>query len=112
MTTSKGTTQRYLRFGYFQFGLNNSQVILQAYKSADRDDDHLFVPFRDKTSGKETYPAARYLDLEIRPDDTCLLDFNYAYNPYCAYSEDYICPLPPAENWLAVDIRAGELKYH
>jgi uncharacterized protein (DUF1684 family) len=112
MSTSKGTTQRHLRFGYFQFGLNGEQVTLQGYKASIENDTHLFIPFRDRTSGRETYGAARYVDLEITPDDTYLLDFNYAYNPYCAYSDNYICPLPPAENWLKVEVRAGELKYH
>ncbi len=72
----------------------------------------VFIPFRDGTSGKESYPAARYLDIEETDDDNYVIDFNYAYNPYCAYSDDYICPLPPKENWLGVRIVAGEMNYH
>ena len=68
----------------------------------------LFVPFRDATSGKESYGAARYLDLEDEPSGEYVLDFNLAYNPYCAYSDDYVCPFPPKENWLTAPVRAGE----
>ena len=69
------------------------------------------LPLRDATSGKETYGAARYLDIEQRPTDEYVIDFNLAYNPYCAYSEDYVCPFPPRENWLSVPIRAGEKNF-
>ena len=72
------------------------------------EDRSLFVPFRDATSGKETYGAARYLDIEERQADDYVIDSNLAYNPYCAYSDDYVCPFPPQENWLTVPIRAGE----
>ena len=87
---------------------------LHAYKSAP-DEERLFVPFRDKTSGEETYGAGRYLDLE--PDEGLtaggkwILDLNMAYNPWCAYSEDYACPFVPPENWLDLPIRAGEKNY-
>ena len=69
--------------------------------------DMLFVPFRDGTSGRETYGAGRYLDIRVEADDRNVLGF-FAYNPYCAYSDSYSCPLPPAENWLPVRIEAGE----
>lgn len=112
LTTSKGTRQKYLRVGFFEFKLNGEEVRLNAYVSAEREDKELFVPFRDGTSGKESYGSARYLDLPASPDDVYVIDFNYAYNPYCAYSDDYVCPFPPRENWLTVEIRAGEKKYH
>jgi uncharacterized protein len=112
MATSKGTRQLFNRVGYFELTLNGKQVRIHAFQSAERDDPNLFIPFRDATSGKESYGAARYLDLEVEHDDNYAVDFNYAYNPYCAYSEDYVCPLPPQENWLSVPIRAGEKKYH
>lgn len=112
MSTSKGTQQRFHWIGHFEIEINDRSVKIQAYMSAEREDSGVFVPFRDATSGKESYGSARYLDLEERPDDSYVVDFNYAYNPYCAYSEDYICPLPPKENWLDVAIRAGEMKYH
>jgi uncharacterized protein len=112
MSTSKGTQQRFHRIGYFELEIAGGVLKVQAYKSAEREDSDVFVPFRDATSGKESYGSARYLDLEERADDNYVVDFNYSYNPYCAYSEDYICPLPPKENWLEVAIRAGEMKYH
>ncbi len=112
MITSKGTQQKFFKHGYFEFELERKKVNLQAYRSAEREDESLFIPFRDRTSGRESYGAARYLDLEMRSDDDYELDFNLAYNPYCAYSDDYVCPFPPKENWLDVEIRAGEMKYH
>ena len=112
MTTSKGTRQQFHRLGYFEFDIDGKRVKLQAYKSAERESNELFIPFRDGTSGKESYGAARYLDVEENSDNKYVVDFNYAYNPYCAYSEDYVCPLPPKENWLVLRIPAGEMKYH
>jgi uncharacterized protein (DUF1684 family) len=112
MTTSKGTRQLFNKVGRFDLVVEGKPVQLQAYQSAEREDPSIFVPFRDATSGKETYGASRYLDMKVEHDDTYLVDFNYAYNPYCAYNEGYVCPLPPAENWLKVAIRAGERKYH
>ncbi|AGN02419.1 hypothetical protein L593_12400 [Salinarchaeum sp. Harcht-Bsk1] len=113
--TSTGGEQRYLEWGEFRFAVDGEDVTLQAYKS-DPDQDRLWVPFRDETSGEATYGAGRYLDLE--PDEHLLesgrwvLDFNEAYNPTCAYSDHYECPLPPTENWLEVPIEAGEQSYH
>ncbi|HKT22057.1 MAG TPA: DUF1684 domain-containing protein [Nitrososphaerales archaeon] len=112
ISTSKGTRQLFNRVGYFELVVGGAHVRLNAYQSAERDDPNLFIPFRDATSGKETYGSARYLDMEVEHDDEYAVDFNYAYNPYCAYSQDYVCPLPPAENWLKVEIRAGEKKYN
>jgi uncharacterized protein len=110
--TSKGSRQLFKRVGYFDFEAEGNPARVHVYQSAERDDPHLFIPFRDATSGKESYGAARYIDLSVEHDDQYVLDFNYAYNPYCAYSDDYVCPLPPQENWLKVPIRAGEKKYH
>lgn len=112
LTTSKGTRQLFNRVGQFDVTILGTDFRVQAYQSAERDDPNLFIPFRDSTSGKESYGSARYLDLKVEHDDEYALDFNYVYNPYCAYSEDYVCPLPPAENWLSVSISAGEKKYH
>ncbi|MGD0477643.1 MAG: DUF1684 domain-containing protein [Nitrososphaerales archaeon] len=112
MTTSKGTRQLFNSIGYFELSIGGKTVRLSAYQSAEREDPSIFVPFRDSTSGGESYGAARYLDLEVEHDDRYAVDFNFAYNPYCAYSDAYVCPLPPRENWLVVAIRAGEKKYH
>ena len=69
------------------------------------------MPFRDATSGAETYGAGRYLEARGLGRAGALLDFNYAYNPYCAYSQEWRCPIPPIENHLTVPIRAGEMRY-
>jgi uncharacterized protein (DUF1684 family) len=112
--TSTGGERDYLRWGEFRFAVDGEDVTIQAYRS-DPDDDRLWVPFRDETSGEETYGAGRYLDLEPPAhrtgSGTWILDFNEAYNPTCAYSENYDCPLPPTENWLEVRIAAGEKAY-
>ncbi|WP_126664281.1 DUF1684 domain-containing protein [Haloterrigena salifodinae] len=113
--TSTDGEREYLRWGEFRFTVGGEDVALQAYK-ANPDDERLWVPFRDATSGDETYGAGRYLDLEDdahRTDDgNWILDFNEAYNPTCAYSDQYECPLPPTANWLDVPIEAGEKTYH
>jgi uncharacterized protein (DUF1684 family) len=113
--TSTGGEQEYLRWGEFRFEIDGQTVSLQAYKT-EAEDDRLWVPFRDTTSGEETYGAGRYLDLEAdthRIDgERWILDFNEAYNPTCAYADQYECPLPPTENWLDVPIEAGEKAYH
>lgn len=112
--TSADGRQEYLCWGEFRFEIGGEQYTLQAYKG-DRSEQRLWVPFRDETSGEETYGAGRYLDLE--PDDhrtedgNWLLDFNLAYNPTCAYSEAYECPMVPPENWLDLRIEAGEKAY-
>jgi len=111
MTTSMGTRQLFNRVGRFDLVVGGQPVPLQAYQPADRDDPSLFIPFKDPTSGSETYGAGRYLEMRVEHDDEYLVDFNYAYNPYCAYGEGFVCPLPPAENFLKVAIRAGEKKY-
>lgn len=85
---------------------------MYAFKAADDPvAQALFVPFVDETSGKETYGSGRYLDLEQARGDDYVLDFNMAYNPYCAYNDDYVCPIPPRENKLPIEIRAGEKTY-
>ncbi|MBN1438871.1 MAG: DUF1684 domain-containing protein [Anaerolineales bacterium] len=114
MAYSKGAERDYIRWGEFRFVVDGKECTLQAYKS-NADEDRLFVPFRDETSGKETYGAGRYLDLHAAMDRTAdgkwVLDLNHAYNPWCVYSEDFTCPIVPLENRLAVPIRAGEKNY-
>jgi len=110
---TKGDIKRFLRWGEFRFNVGNEKCVLQAYKGVP-EEEQLFVPFRDATSGKETYGAGRYLDLDLRACTTngrWILDFNKAYNPWCAYSENYACPFVPSENWLKVPIKAGEKNY-
>ena len=111
MGTSKGTRQLFNKVGYFDLATGENGFRVHAYQSAERPEPTVFIPFRDATSGKESYGAARYLDLEVEHDDEYAVDFNYAYNPYCAYSDDYVCPLPPQENWFKVEVRAGERKF-
>ncbi|HSM58265.1 MAG TPA: DUF1684 domain-containing protein [Candidatus Sulfomarinibacteraceae bacterium] len=114
MQTSTGDTKRYRRWGRFTVEVEDKEASLIIYSDPHAGD--FFLPFKDASNGRETYGAGRYLDshrpgLEPRDDDRFLVDFNYAYNPYCAYNEHYSCPLPPAENWLKVPIRAGEKKF-
>jgi uncharacterized protein (DUF1684 family) len=111
--TSDGKRREYLRWGSFTVDIGDESVTIQAYKG-DADEDRLWVPFRDATSGDATYGAGRYIDLEPdhHTDEGWVLDFNEAYNPTCAYVEGYSCPLPPAENWLAVPVEAGEKSPH
>jgi uncharacterized protein (DUF1684 family) len=108
MTTSTGGVQDYLRWGAIRFEVEGQPAELTVYYASW---GAYFVPFVDATSGQETYGAGRYLEPEDLGDGRVLVDFNLAYNPYCAYSEDYSCPIPPAENRLAVPIRAGEMAY-
>ena len=109
-----GNTRRLQRCGELRFDVAGRPCALQAYKS-DPDEERLFVPFRDETSDKESYGAGRYLDLEaerhLTQEGKWIVDFNEAYNPWCAYSENYVCPFVPPENWLQVAIEAGEKNY-
>ncbi len=105
---SGGDVVVYARRGHFPLLLPDGPVKLSLYES----DGHAFVPFRDKTSGKETYGAGRYLDPPQGHDGRYLIDFNQAYNPFCAYNEAYSCPFPPPENWLQVAVEAGEKTFH
>jgi uncharacterized protein (DUF1684 family) len=101
---SDGSTDELERAGLVRVRIDGSDVSLLAYRQGH----DLFIPFRDATSGGETYGAGRYVEARPIAHDRWLLDFNYAYNPYCAYNDGWRCPLPPRENWLRVPIRAGE----
>lgn len=105
---SAGDVVHYTRLGHFALHLPTGDVKLALYES----DGHAFLPFRDKTSGKQTYGAGRYLDPPELAPGRYLLDFNQAYNPFCAYNEAYSCPFPPPENWLQVAVEAGEKTFH
>jgi uncharacterized protein (DUF1684 family) len=104
--TNKGVNKRYLRYGKFRFSLDGKEYSIEVYKSLLS--DNLFIPFKDKTNGKETYEGGRYIDAEILPGYEMVLDFNMAYYPSCAYNSKFICALPPRENTLPVEITAGE----
>jgi uncharacterized protein len=111
MPTSTGTIARYQRVGVLQFTLGGAEMSLGAFVpegTRERDINELFVPFADLTTGKETYKAGRYLNLRPRTTGLYTIDFNLAYNPYCAYNKEYECPFPPPSNRLKVEIRAGE----
>jgi uncharacterized protein len=108
MDTSSGLRKSYVRAGILEFTVAGEAVQLTAYSNPESEDPELFIPFRDATSGNQTYGAGRYLNTDLEPDGTVTLDFNLAYNPYCAYSDGWSCPIPPLENWLKVEILAGE----
>ena len=109
MPTSTGTIRRYQRVGVLEFTFEGQPLSLGAFvPEGTREIEELFVPFVDGTSGKETYPAGRYLDLFPTATGLYTIDFNKAYNPYCAYNNTYECPYPPASNRLKIAIRAGE----
>ncbi len=115
LNTSTGDLRPQRRAARLAFTIGDADLTLIGF--TDPDDDHireLFIPFRDATSGGETYGAGRYLEAAV--DDSvdglqAVLDFNLAYNPYCAYSDNYSCPIPPPENRLPVPITAGERTY-
>lgn len=106
MQTSDGVAKHYVRAGRIRFEVDGEPVTLSVFKDVER--GRYFLPFRDGTSGRETYGAGRYLDPKARPDGTLVVDFNYAYNPYCAYGDGWSCPIPPLENFVKARIEAGE----
>ena len=108
MQTSTGDVQEYTRFGKIHFSVDGQPVELTVYA----DPNGFFLPFVDSLAGTETYPAGRYFEPEVLPDGKLLVDFNLAYNPYCAYSDLWSCPLTPFENRLKVPVRAGEKMPH
>jgi hypothetical protein len=112
MPTSTGKQRDYRQVGSLAFNLKGQPLTLVAFievpAAGAPESRRLFVPFRDLTNGAETYPAGRYLELDPTPTGLYDLDFNKAYNPYCAYNEEYDCPYPPASNRLKIPIRAGE----
>ncbi len=112
MVTNDGQVREYTKYAYAIFNLSGQQrqlTLLQA--DLEESDGTLFLPFGDLTNGETTYGGGRYLDLQLTSKNTITIDFNLAYNPYCAYSADYSCPLPPSENRLSVAINAGEMNF-
>jgi len=115
MPTYNGKSHPYIRYAKLKFSLNGKAQELTLYKSISLSQlaeykDYLFLPFTDATNGKETYSGGRYIDLNVQgiKNDVIKIDFNKAYNPYCAYSDGYQCPKPPAENEIKQNINAGE----
>ncbi len=111
MQTSKGDVQDYFKVGQIHFPVDTEMVTLQVYEAADGGGEY-FVPFVDATASDETYGAGRYLEPEAMGGNLLRVDFNLAYNPYCAYNDRWSCPYPPAENRLKVRIEAGETNFH
>ncbi len=117
MKTSTTRLPEYIKYGELHFVLDGKELKLNVYQNVDLIkkagfEDYLFLPFSDLTSGKESYIGGRYIDLRIPKSSTMILDFNTAYNPYCAYNHAYSCPLVPLENDLDVAIEAGVKKFH
>lgn len=108
MAASKESSRAFQRFGKIKFKVEDQDVELTVYHN----ENGYFLPFVDGSAGRETYPAGRYLEPEALGDGKFLVDFNLAYNPYCAYDERWSCPLTPFENHLRVPIRAGEKLFH
>jgi uncharacterized protein len=113
--TSDGKQKEYFKYGTLTFTLKGQIQQLNVYRSLalmkmPQYKNYLFVPFKDQTNGTETYGGGRYLDLQTTDiqADTLILDFNKAYNPYCAFSSGYSCPIPPQANHLKIGIEAGE----
>jgi uncharacterized protein len=104
MQTSTGDTRPYVRYGQVTFSVDGEQATLTLYG----DNDSFFLPFADALAGSETYGAGRYLEPQPLGDGRFLIDFNLAYNPYCAYNDGWSCPITPPENRLQLPIRAGE----
>lgn len=106
--TTTGDVRWYVRYGRFSFQLNGRAQQLTVFRPLDPDEPSLFVPFTDPTNRRGTYDGGRYVDLPPPEGGVYLLDLNYAYSPYCAYNPAYSCPIPPAENRLALPVQAGE----
>lgn len=116
MKTTSSRTPMYVKYGEIYFEIDGKKLKLDVFQNLDfvknnpKYKNHLFLPFTDFTSGVTSYGGGRYLDLEIPNKKTFTIDFNKAYNPYCAYAPGYSCPLTPEQNDLEIEILAG-VKY-
>ena len=116
----KTTTTRaplYKKYGELHFSIDGKEFKLNVYQNIDLIkkpgyDDYLFLPFSDLTCGKESYIGGRYVDMRIQKGTIWTIDFNKAYNPYCAYNYKYSCPIVPLENNLDIEILAGTKKFY
>ncbi|MBX2828402.1 MAG: DUF1684 domain-containing protein [Flavobacteriaceae bacterium] len=116
MPTSTSRLPEYVKYGEAHFSLQGKELMLNLYKftgdyGAEGYENYLFLPFTDLTSGDGSYGGGRYIEAWIPEGDSIIIDFNKAYNPYCAYSKDYSCPIPPKENDLLVRVEAGVKDY-
>ncbi len=115
MLTSKGKIKHYVEYGYFEFELDGIRRlnVFRPKPALEGHADYLFIPFKDATTGSESYPAGRYMEMNlVDQNEYYILDFNTAYNPWCAYNvEKFNCPYPPKENSLSVPVHAGEKKF-
>ena len=113
LAMTKGEREAYLRYAEATFEVEGQQQQLVLFLRVGSKEGELFVPFTDKTNGFDTYGGGRYLDIPLPPEgsSTITLDFNRAYNPFCAFDSEFACPVPPADNRLPVPIPAGEKEY-
>ena len=116
MQTSTERLPLYAQYGIATFTIDDKEFSLRLYQSQrskldSEYADNLFLPFNDLTNGNESYGAGRYINVKVPKGDTIIIDFNKAYNPYCAYNDQYSCPIPPRENDLDVEIKAGVLSF-
>jgi len=109
LPTNKEMGRKYVKYGRFKYKWEGKEYVLQIYRPLGGGE--LFLPFKDKTSGTETYPKGRYLYIESMLGGKVLIDFNRAYNPFCQFNEKYTCPFAPEENWLDTPIHAGEKRF-
>lgn len=112
MKTNTTRTPEYVKYGELYFDLHGRRFLLNIYQNielikTEGYEDYLFLPFSDETNGVETYGGGRYIDAAIPEGDSLTIDFNKAYNPYCAYNEKYSCPIVPRQNYLNTRIEAG-----
>ncbi len=111
MQTNTDRAPLYSRYGVLHFTLEGADHRLTLYQNVEQP-DYIFLPFKDKTNGDQSYGAGRYLNFKPSDLEAPYIDFNYAYSPYCAYNNEYSCPIPPRENHLDVAMPAGEKKWH
>jgi len=116
MKTTTDRAPEYVKYGELEFMLDGKKIKVTVYQSMrlkekEEYKDYLFLPFRDLTSGKTSYGGGRYVDLKIPEGNTIIIDFNKAYNPYCAYNHRYSCVVPPAENFIDVKIKVGVMRF-
>lgn len=116
MPTTTDRKPMYSTYGELVFTIDSTEYTLQVFqnqelKNREGYEDYLFVPFTDETNGEDTYGGGRYLDFRIPKKEEVKIDFNRAYNPYCAYSDRYSCPIVPASNHLPIKIDAGVLNW-